>query len=123
MKKDAILINASRGPVIHEESLVNHLKENPDFRAGLDVFEDEPNMHPGLESCDNAVIVPHIASASFWTRSGMATLAAANIAMRLSGKPVYSSQDVLPYINNDPYKIPEASPSIVNAKDLGIPYQ
>ncbi len=40
-------------------------------RVGLDVFEDEPNMKPGLAECDNCVIVPHIASASFWTRAGM----------------------------------------------------
>ena len=40
-------------------------------RVGMDVFEDEPNMKPGLAECDNAVIVPHIASASFWTRAGM----------------------------------------------------
>lgn len=43
-------------------------------RCGLDVFEDEPAMKPGLEQCPNAVIVPHIASASMWTRSGMVSL-------------------------------------------------
>jgi lactate dehydrogenase-like 2-hydroxyacid dehydrogenase len=47
---------------------VNHLKANPEFRCGLDVFEDEPAMKPGLADCPNAVIVPHIASASLWTR-------------------------------------------------------
>lgn len=44
-------------------------------RAGLDVFEDEPKMKPGLADCENAVIVPHIASASLWTRAGMVCLA------------------------------------------------
>ncbi len=43
-------------------------------RVGLDVFEDEPNMKPGLAECDNCVIVPHIASASFWTRAGMVSI-------------------------------------------------
>jgi lactate dehydrogenase-like 2-hydroxyacid dehydrogenase len=52
-------------------ALVNHLKANPNFKCGLDVFEDEPAMKPGLRDCPNAVIVPHIASASMWTRGGM----------------------------------------------------
>lgn len=71
MKKDALLINASRGPVVDEVALVKHLQNNPDFRCGLDVFEDEPETKPGLKECENAVIVPHIASASQWTRAGM----------------------------------------------------
>ncbi len=71
MKPDAVLVNAARGPVIDEVALVAHLKANPDFRVGLDVFEDEPAMKPDLEKMPNAVIVPHIASASMWTRSGM----------------------------------------------------
>lgn len=70
MKENAILINAARGPVIDEVALVKHLKKNPKFGAGLDVFEDEPLMKPGLADCDNAVLLPHIASASLWTRSG-----------------------------------------------------
>ena len=74
MKPDAVLVNAARGPCIDEAALVKHLQENPTFRAGLDVFEFEPDMVAGLEKCNNAVIVPHIASASFWTRSGMVGL-------------------------------------------------
>ena len=62
------------------------------------------------------IILLHSISLTFY----QATLAAANIAMRLSGKPVYGSLDVLPFVNNDPSNIPEASPSIVNAEDLGI---
>merc|ERR1712176_1712575 len=62
MKDDAILVNAARGPVVDEVALVNHLQQNPNFRCGLDVFEDEPDMKPGLAECKNAVIVPHIAS-------------------------------------------------------------
>ncbi|XP_071929664.1 glycerate dehydrogenase-like, partial [Coffea arabica] len=79
MKKEAILVNCSRGPVIDEVALVEHLKANPMFRVGLDVFEDEPYMKPGLADMKNAIVVPHIASASKWTREGMATLAALNV--------------------------------------------
>ena len=79
MKKDAILINTSRGPIIDEKSLVEQCKNNPLFMAGLDVFENEPLMHDGLVELDNIVIAPHIASATKWTREGMAKLAALNI--------------------------------------------
>ena len=121
MKKDAVLVNAARGPVIDEKALVAHLKANPDFRCGLDVFEDEPLMAPGLADCPNAVIVPHIASASLWTRGGMATLAAANVAGRLCGAPVWGSpDDILSFVDGAYEAVPGASPSIVNAADLGI---
>ncbi|KAA8521492.1 hypothetical protein F0562_012198 [Nyssa sinensis] len=79
MKKEAILINCSRGPVADEVALVEHLKQNPMFRVGLDVFEDEPYMKPGLANMKNAIVVPHIASASKWTRERMATFAALNV--------------------------------------------
>lgn len=121
MKPDAVLVNAARGPVIDEAALVAHLQKNPDFRCGLDVFEDEPAMKPGLADCPNAVIVPHIASASMWTRSGMATLAAANVAGILQGFPAYNQPNILPYIDNPVASIPQAAPSIVNAKELGLP--
>lgn len=120
MKRDAVLVNAARGPVIDEVALVAHLKANPDFRVGLDVFEDEPLMKPGLEECSNAVVVPHIASATLWTRAGMATLAACNVAATLKGYPAWTSQDVLPFVDGPFEHIPQAAPSIVNAKDLGL---
>jgi hydroxypyruvate reductase 1 len=88
MKPDAILVNTSRGPVIDEKALVEHLRRNPEFRVGLDVFEDEPRLAPGLAEMPNAVLVPHIASATRWTREGMAVLAAANVAGVLKGWPV-----------------------------------
>ena len=118
MKKNAILINTSRGPVIDEKALVSHCQKHPNFRVGLDVFEDEPEMKPGLRELDNVVIVPHIASATIWTREGMATLAASNMAGILMGYPAWQDQDISVFLGDDP---PKAAPSIVNAKELGIP--
>lgn len=118
LKENAILINTSRGPVIDESALVAHCRKHPNFRAGLDVFEDEPKMKPGLSDLDNVVIVPHIASASVWTREGMATLAASNVAGMLMGYPAWPDQDISPFLRGDS---PKAAPSIVNAKEVGIP--
>ena len=115
MRPDAILVNSSRGPVIDEDALVAHCRSNPNFTAGLDVFEDEPAMKEGLADLDNVVIVPHIASATNWTREGMATLAAANVAGILQGYPLWESDDVLPFLTGD---VPHAVPSIVNAAEL-----
>jgi hydroxypyruvate reductase 1 len=115
MKPDAILVNSSRGPVIDEDALVAHCRANLEFAAGLDVFEDEPAMKEGLADLDNVVIVPHIASATKWTREGMATLAAANVAGILQGYPLWDSDDVLPFLAGD---VPRAIPSIVNAAEL-----
>ena len=118
MKENAILVNASRGPVIDETALVAHCREHPDFRVGLDVFEDEPAMKPGLADLDNVVMVPHLGSATSWTRRGMASLAACNVAAILSGHPVWSGDDVIPFLEGTP---PKAAPSIVNARELGLP--
>ncbi|KAF9600009.1 hypothetical protein IFM89_002482 [Coptis chinensis] len=110
-----------QGPVVDEVALVEHLKENPMFRVGLDVFEDEPYMKPaGLADMKNVVVVPHIASASKWTREGMATLAALNVLGKIKGYPVWSNaNNVEPFLNeNSPP--PAASPSNVNAKTLGL---
>jgi hydroxypyruvate reductase 1 len=68
MKETAILVNTSRGPVIDEAALVAHCQKHPTFFAALDVFEREPSMEPGLAKLPNVVIVPHIASATEWTR-------------------------------------------------------
>ncbi|CAB1056510.1 D-3-phosphoglycerate dehydrogenase (EC [Olavius sp. associated proteobacterium Delta 1] len=118
MKENAILVNTSRGPVVDEAALVAHCRKHPNFRAGLDVFEDEPQMKPGLVELDNVLIVPHIASATRWTREGMATLAAANVAGVLSGYPAWNQPDILSFLEGES---PKAAPSIVNAKELGIP--
>jgi hydroxypyruvate reductase 1 len=117
MKPEAILINTSRGPVIEEAALVDHSRANPDFRTGLDVFENEPELAEGLTELENVVIVPHIASATQWTRQGMAILAASNVAGLLNDYPVWNRPDILPFITGDP---PDAVPSILNAEALGL---
>lgn len=118
MKENAILINTSRGPVIDESALVTHCRKHPTFRAGLDVFEDEPELKPGLAQLDNVVIVPHIASATSWTRQGMAALAASNVAGLLMGYPAWNKPDITSFLEGDS---PNAAPSILNAKALKIP--
>jgi hydroxypyruvate reductase 1 len=118
MKNNAVLVNAARGPVIDEAALVAHCRRNPEFRAGLDVFEDEPKMKRGLSRLKNVVIVPHIASATGWTRKGMATLAASNVAAILRGWPVSTDPSRIPEFIEG--KGPKAAPSIVNAKELGL---
>jgi hydroxypyruvate reductase 1 len=119
MREDAILVNTSRGPVIDERALVAHLRSHPEFRVGLDVFENEPALAPGLSDCPNAVIVPHIASATRWTREGMATLAAANVAAVLRGDPVARELRVEEFLGEGPP--PRLAPSIVNADALRLP--
>ncbi|HON72278.1 MAG TPA: NAD(P)-dependent oxidoreductase [bacterium] len=86
MKKTAYLINTSRGPVIDEAALVKALKEGWIAGAGLDVYEFEPKLVPGLAECENAVLLPHIASASVETRTKMATMAAENLLAVLAGR-------------------------------------
>ncbi|NLN91642.1 MAG: D-glycerate dehydrogenase [candidate division WS1 bacterium] len=86
MKPTAYLINTSRGPVVDEIALVDALTSRRIAGAGLDVYEDEPAMKPGLADCPNAVIVPHIASATNWTRSKMAEMAATNLVAGLKGE-------------------------------------
>ncbi len=87
MKPTAYLINAARGPIVDEWALVEALREGRIAGAALDVFEDEPAMAPGLAELPNAVLVPHIASASHDTRSKMATMAAANALAHLERRP------------------------------------
>ncbi|MAY80751.1 MAG: D-glycerate dehydrogenase [Deltaproteobacteria bacterium] len=88
MKNTAILINTARGPVVDESALVHALQSGIIAAAGLDVFEEEPVVHPGLMSCDNAVLLPHIGSATMGTRKRMAEMVAENIILGLGGKPL-----------------------------------
>lgn len=122
MREDAILVNASRGPLVDEAALVEHCRTHPRFTAGLDVYEHEPQTAPGLTDLDNVVLVPHLGSAARVTREGMATLAAANVRAMLNGWPVWPAaddlDDVTPFLHGD--ETPQAAPSIVNAADLGL---
>ncbi len=86
MKKDAILINTGRGPIIDEMALAEHLKENKIYGAGLDVYEYEPGITRELMGLPNVVLTPHIGSATHQTRKAMANLAAENISAFFSGK-------------------------------------
>jgi glyoxylate reductase len=85
MKNTAILINTGRGPVIKEDDLVAALHSGEIGGAGLDVYETEPRMAEGLKDCPNAVLLPHIGSATHSARDNMALLAAENIEAMLAG--------------------------------------
>jgi len=86
MKRTAFLINAARGPLVDEKALVRALKEGWIAGAALDVYENEPELTPGLAELDNVVLVPHIGSASTATREKMATMAATNLLAGLKGE-------------------------------------
>ena len=118
MKDNAVFINAARGPVMDEAALVEHAKSHPDFKAGLDVFEDEPAMKPGLAECKNIVMVPHIASATVYSREGMATLAASNVAAMLQEYPAWNQPDISGFLKGE---FPPYAASVVNAKEVGYP--
>lgn len=86
MREDAYLINTARGAVVDEAALVDALRSGTIAGAGLDVFEHEPDVHPGLLTCDNAVLLPHLGSATVETRQAMADLAAMNALAVLTGE-------------------------------------
>jgi glyoxylate reductase len=86
MKSSAFLVNTARGPIVDESALVDALRSGLIAGAALDVFENEPQVHPGLLDLDNVVLVPHLGSATFETRGAMAELAARNVAEVLAGR-------------------------------------
>lgn len=85
MKTTAFLVNTARGPIVDENALVVALENGEIAGAGLDVFEHEPSVHPGLLQRDDVVLIPHLGSATLETRSAMATLAANNAVAIVSG--------------------------------------
>ena len=85
MKKTAVLVNAARGPVVDEAALVRALKSGEIRAAGLDVFEKEPKIHPGLLKLDNVVLLPHIGSSTEVTRLRMLETALRNCLEVLRG--------------------------------------
>jgi glyoxylate reductase len=86
MRSDAFLVNTTRGPVVDEQALVDALRAGEIAGAGLDVFEEEPTVNPGLLDLENAVLIPHLGSATVETRTAMGVLAARNAIAVLRGE-------------------------------------
>ena len=86
MKPTAFLVNTARGPVVDEGALVDALEAGEIAGAGLDVYEDEPHVHPGLLGRHDVVLLPHLGSATVETRTAMADLAVDNVLAVLEGK-------------------------------------
>jgi glyoxylate reductase len=86
MKRSALLVNTSRGPLVDEDALAWALGERLIAGAALDVFEREPEVHPALLTMENVVLVPHVGSATRETRTAMADLAVSNVLAVLAGK-------------------------------------
>jgi len=86
MKKSAILINTARGPVVDERALVGALKNEIISGAGLDVFENDPKLTPGLKNLQNVIITPHIASSTIETRTKMGEIVVENIKSMIDGR-------------------------------------
>ena len=86
MKKTAILVNTARGPIVDEGALVEALRERRIYGAGLDVFEAEPRVHPGLIGLDNCVLMPHVGSGEEKYRKLMGSMAFGSVRAILEGR-------------------------------------
>lgn len=86
MKREAILINAARGPIVDEQALADALDSGKIWGAGLDVYEREPAVEERLLRLDNIVLLPHVGSATYETRLKMAMMAAINLVAVLRGE-------------------------------------
>ena len=98
MRRSAYLVNTARGPIVDEGALVHALRSGTIAGAGLDVYEHEPEVHPGLLELDQVVLAPHLGSATVETRTAMANLAAENVIAVLNGRrpPTPVNPEVLP---------------------------
>jgi glyoxylate reductase len=99
MKPTAYLINTSRGPVVDEAALVEALERKKIAGAALDVYEQEPRVHPGLIARKDVILAPHIGSATVETRTKMAVMAAKNAVAPFKG---------------------ERPPNALNAQEVGL---
>lgn len=88
MKPTAILVNTARGPIVDEDALVGALRAGRIAGAGLDVFENEPRVHPGLFELDNVVMAPHLGSATRGTRQAMARMCVEAVQAALDGEEI-----------------------------------
>jgi len=86
MKKGITIVNTARGPIIDEAALVQALKDGKVFSAGLDVFEEEPKIHPGLMEDERVVLLPHIGTATWETQRDMELLVLENLKAAAQGK-------------------------------------
>ncbi len=86
MKRGSILVNTARGPIVDEAALAHALEHGPLAAAGIDVYEEEPKVHPALLARPNAVLAPHIGSADRVTREAMAAMAITNVLKVLGGE-------------------------------------
>ncbi|MCA9285965.1 MAG: D-glycerate dehydrogenase [Phycisphaerales bacterium] len=88
MKPSAVLVNTARGPIVDEAALVQALRSHQILAAGLDVFEEEPRVHPGLRELPNVFLLPHLGSATVEDRTWMTEMAVENLVAGLFGEPV-----------------------------------
>lgn len=98
MKKDMVIVNTARGAVLDEAALVEALNSGKVLSCGLDVFEEEPEIHPGLIECDRAFLLPHMGTCTLETQLKMEQWAIENVSMAVqTGKlksPVWEQKDM-----------------------------
>ena len=90
LPKHAIVINTSRGSTVDDDALIKALQDNKIYAAGLDVFNNEPNLDERYLSLDNCFVLPHIGSSNYETRDAMAMLAVNNIEAYFNNQPLLS---------------------------------